>query len=186
MTGRKIELAAMCRLEIRRTATLIRMRINDRHKEIADVIDGEFWSMLPRINGKSTSESDLPLLRELVLAELWPMTEDAPPPPKVASEPPFLQNEIGRRIDDDTWQRSGREQELLIEFAWHIEDAVNGACVKEEFLDKYVDGEIDGWRTTAVVPVSDSDRKFLHGYLRELIDEEYARVKGKPPAERNK
>ena len=77
---------------------------------------------------------------------------------------------LGKRIDEDTWQRRGREQELLIEFGGVIEDVVNGACAKEEFIDDYIDSEIDGWRTTAVVPVSDRDREFLHGYLRELID----------------
>lgn len=70
MPDRKTELAAMCRLEIRRTATLIRMSLNDSERELGDVIDAEFWSMLPRIRDKATSESDLPLLRELVLAEL--------------------------------------------------------------------------------------------------------------------
>ncbi|MNW21342.1 hypothetical protein D3C71_2222050 [compost metagenome] len=56
---------------------------------------------------------------------------------------------------------------------------MNGAVVKEEYLDDYIFTEIDGWRTTAVVPVSDRDRKFLHGYLRELISAEYDRVKRK-------
>lgn len=74
----------------------------------------------------------------------------------------------------------------MIEFSGAIEDVVNGACVKEEFLDDYIDSEIDGWRTTAVVPVSDRDREFLHEYLRELIDAECERVKAKQSAERNK
>ena len=77
---------------------------------------------------------------------------------------------LGKRIDEDTWKRRGREQELLIEFGAAIEDVVNGAVVKDEYLDDYIDGELDGWRTTAVVPVSDRDREFLHRYLRELID----------------
>lgn len=67
---RKSELAATCRLEIRRTATLIRMGINDGDKEAADVIDAEFWSMLARIREKQVTEADLPMLRELVLDEL--------------------------------------------------------------------------------------------------------------------
>lgn len=77
---------------------------------------------------------------------------------------------LGKRIDEDTWSRTGRQQELLIEFGAAIEDVVNGAVVKDEFLDDYIDRELDGWRTTAVVLVSDRDREFLHGYLRELID----------------
>ncbi len=86
---------------------------------------------------------------------------------------------LGKQIDDDTWQRKGREQELLIEFAAAIEDAVAGSVVKEEYLDDYIAKKLDGWRTTAVVPLSEKDRSFLHGYLRALIAEEYDRVKGK-------
>lgn len=77
---------------------------------------------------------------------------------------------LGKRIDEDTWKRRGREQELLIEFGGVIEDVVNGAVGKAECLDDYIEKELDGWRTTAVVPVSERDREFLHGYLRELID----------------
>ena len=76
---------------------------------------------------------------------------------------------LGKRIDDDIWKRRCREQELLIEFSGVIEDVVNGAGVKAECLDDYIEKELDGWRTTAVVPVSERDREFLHGYLRELI-----------------
>ena len=91
----------------------------------------------------------------------------------------------GKRIDEDTWQRRGREQELLIEFGGRIEEAVNGAVAEAECLDDCIAKELDGWRTTAVVPVSERDREFLHGYLRELIDAEYERVKSQA-AERNK
>lgn len=80
------------------------------------------------------------------------------------------ETDLRKRIDDDTWSHDSRQQELLIEFGAAIEDVVNGAVVKEEFLDGYIAKEIDGWRTTAVVPVSERDREFLHGYLRELID----------------
>lgn len=92
---------------------------------------------------------------------------------------------LGKRIDEDTWSRSGREQELLIEFGGRIEEVVVGSVDKAEYLDDYIAKELDGWRTTAVVPVPDRDREFLHGYLRELIDTEYERVKAKA-AERNK
>lgn len=84
---------------------------------------------------------------------------------------------LGIRIDDDTWSREGREQELLVEFGWHLQDAVSGAAVKEEFLDGYVLNEVTGWREYAAQPLTESDEEFLVGYLRGLIDEEYARVK---------
>ncbi|MFT4163367.1 hypothetical protein [Shinella sp.] len=98
---------------------------------------------------------------------------------------PIRATDIGRRIDDDTWSRSGREQELLIEFGFHILDTVQGACVKEEYLDRYVLDEIAGWRELAVRPLSESDEVFLQGYVRELIDEEYERIRQKQDAERN-
>lgn len=84
-------------------------------------------------------------------------------------------SDIGKRIDEDTWQRSGREQELLIEFGHALEDSAKGSCVKVEYLDKYVRDEVAGWR--GVQPLSDADREFLRGYLRALIDWEYARVR---------
>jgi len=90
---------------------------------------------------------------------------------------PLRSTPIGKRIDEDTWVRSGREQELLVEFGWHIQDAVNGAAVKEEYLDNYVLGEVTGWREYAAQPLTESDEEFLVGYLRGLIDEEYAHIK---------
>lgn len=97
---------------------------------------------------------------------------------------PLRVTDLEKKIDDDTWQRRGREQELLIEFTRAIEDVVNGAIVKEEFIDDYIAKKLDGWRTTAVVPLPERDRKFLHAYVRELIDAEYERVKAQA-AERN-
>ncbi|WP_313197156.1 hypothetical protein [Rhizobium sp.] len=79
----------------------------------------------------------------------------------------------------DTSSKSGRERELLIAFGDRVQDVVAGAVVKEEYLDDYISAEIDGWRTTAVVLVSEKDRDFLHGYLREQILAEYDRVKRK-------
>lgn len=99
---------------------------------------------------------------------------------------PIRATDIGRRVDDDTWSKSGREQELLIEFGFQIIDTVQGACVKHEYLDGYVRDEVAGWREFAVQPLSVSDEQFLHGYLRGLIDEEYERVRLKQEAERNK
>lgn len=84
-------------------------------------------------------------------------------------------SEIGKRIDADTWRRHGRQQDLLIEFGYAIEEAAKGSAVKVEHLDEYVWNEIGQWK--GVQPLSDSDREFLHGYLRALIDWEYARVR---------
>lgn len=98
---------------------------------------------------------------------------------------PIRATDVGRRVDDDTWSRTGREQELLVEFGWHIVDTVQGACVKVEYLDKYIDDEIDAWREFAVQPLTEPDEEFLRGYLRELIDEEYERVWKKQAAERD-
>ncbi|MEZ0003252.1 hypothetical protein [Sinorhizobium fredii] len=100
------------------------------------------------------------------------------------STDPIRSTPLGRRIDDDTWQRVGREQELLVEFGWHLEDATKGAAVKEEYLDGYVRNEVAAWREFAVQPLTESDELFLRGYLRALIDEEYERVRAKQAAER--
>ncbi|KQV79992.1 hypothetical protein [Rhizobium sp. Root1220] len=99
---------------------------------------------------------------------------------------PFVETELGKRIDADFLQFTGREQELLLEFGWHIQDATQGACVKEEYLDKYVRDEVAQWREFSAQPLSVSDEKFLHGYLRGLIDEEYERIRLKQEAERDK
>ncbi|MDX0165806.1 hypothetical protein GOC43_28915 [Sinorhizobium meliloti] len=90
---------------------------------------------------------------------------------------PLRSTALGRRIDDDTWSREGREQELLVEFGGHLQDAVNGAAVKVEYLDGYVHDEVAGWREFAVQPLTPADEEFLQGYLRALIEEEYERIK---------
>jgi len=92
--------------------------------------------------------------------------------------------DIGRRLDDDTWSKSGREQELLLEFGWHVVDTAQGACVKVEYFDGYVRDEVAAWREFAVQPLTQSDEAFLRGYVRELIDEEYERVRLKQEADR--
>jgi hypothetical protein len=98
---------------------------------------------------------------------------------------PLRETPIGQRIDDDTWSKSGREQELLIEFGWHLQDATNGAAVKVEFLDDYLHNEVAGWREFAVQPLTETDEEFLRGYLRGLIDAEYERFRRKQVAVRN-
>ncbi|MGO7273893.1 hypothetical protein ACCT18_01145 [Rhizobium ruizarguesonis] len=97
---------------------------------------------------------------------------------------PLRSTPLGIRIDDDTWSREGREQELLVEFGWHIQDAVNGAAVKIEYLDGYVRDEVVGWREYAVQPLTESDEEFLRGYLHGLILAEYERIRIKQEAER--
>lgn len=101
------------------------------------------------------------------------------------SNDPLRSTPLGMRIDDDTWSRAGREQELLQEFGWHLQDATHGAAVKEEYLDGYVRDEVDGWREYAVQPLTESDEDFLRQYLRGLILEEYERIRIKQAAERN-
>jgi hypothetical protein len=101
------------------------------------------------------------------------------------SNDPLRSTPLGMRIDDDTWSRAGREQELLLEFGWHLQDATHGAAVKEEYLDGYVRDEVDGWREYAVQPLTESDEDFLRQYLRGLILEEYERIRIKQAAERN-
>lgn len=93
----------------------------------------------------------------------------------------FKLSDIGKRIDEDTWKRSGREQELLIEFGYALEDSAKGACVKVEYLNEYIWNEIGGWK--GVQPLSDEDREFLQGYLRGLIDFEYERIRRKQERE---
>ncbi|RVG70867.1 hypothetical protein [Sinorhizobium meliloti] len=93
------------------------------------------------------------------------------------STDPIRSTPLGRRVDDDTWSKSGREREMLIEFGFQIIDAVNGACVKVEYLDGYVHDEVAGWREFAVQPLTPADEEFLQGYLRALIEEEYERIK---------
>ncbi|MBY5775931.1 hypothetical protein HFN59_02180 [Rhizobium leguminosarum] len=99
------------------------------------------------------------------------------PRPKEHVTDPLRATAIGKRIDDDTWSREGREQELLVEFGWHLQDAVNGAAVKVEYLDGYVHDEVAGWREFAVQPLTPADEEFLQGYLRAFIEEEYERIK---------
>ncbi|TCA07750.1 hypothetical protein E0H68_29195 [Rhizobium leguminosarum bv. viciae] len=98
---------------------------------------------------------------------------------------PIRATDIGSRVDNDTWSKSGREQELLIEFGWHIVDSTQGACVKPEYLDGYVREEVAAWQEFAAQPLSEHDEEYLRGYLRELIDEEYERVRLKQEAEGN-
>lgn len=91
---------------------------------------------------------------------------------------------IFRQIERDIESNHGRKAELIIRFVGQIETAVVAAMsVAGDDVDFWLRTEVDRWQ--CVQPVSDDDREFLHGYLRELIDTEYERVKAKA-AERNK
>ncbi|GMB82735.1 hypothetical protein NN6n1_35180 [Shinella zoogloeoides] len=75
---RKNELAAMCRLEIRRTVTLAQMSLADHGYHLAmSVFDAEFQSMLDRLDDAPFDEADIPLLMEILIEELWPQLREA-------------------------------------------------------------------------------------------------------------
>ncbi|MBB3520954.1 hypothetical protein [Rhizobium sp. BK456] len=88
---------------------------------------------------------------------------------------------IARRIEADLETRTGREHELLFEFCGALEHSAVGSVVKPEFLDNYVREEVDGW--SSVQPLSDDDKQFLRGYLRELVDAECERIRVRQAAE---
>jgi hypothetical protein len=51
------------------------MTVNDGVLGFDEAVDMEFWDMLTRLQDKSLSESDLPLLRELVVTEMSRKTD---------------------------------------------------------------------------------------------------------------
>jgi hypothetical protein len=70
---RKAELAAMCALEIRRTSALTKSKLADWGYHFAQpVLDDEMEAMRDRLSGKPVTDADLPILRELVMDDLWP------------------------------------------------------------------------------------------------------------------
>lgn len=78
MTDRKEELAAMCRLEIRRTVTLALMSMSDYAYHLSEsILDAEIDAMCERLTDKSVRSGDVPLLRELVIEDLWPRLREA-------------------------------------------------------------------------------------------------------------
>ncbi len=156
-------------------AGLTELSEEDRDYLVSESISAAWrdWSATPGYDPSSAA-----LLRNLEPPIQRPKDhEEYAPDPQRATA-------LGQRIDDDIWSHSGREQELLIEFGYYIQDAVKGACVREQFLDKYIGDEMEHWGTYARVPLSNSAKEFLHGYVRGLIDEEYARIKAKQEAER--
>jgi hypothetical protein len=158
---------------------------NDDADYVRDVLDKGRALIAEAEHRKRQSCDEYPPEAAEVLKDLIPAR---PRPTQHVMEEridPIRATDVGRRVDDDTWSRTDREQELLVEFGWHIVDTVQGACVKVEYLDKYIGDEIDAWREFAVQPLTESDEEFLHGYVRALIDHEYERIRVKQEAERS-
>jgi len=82
---------------------------------------------------------------------------------------------ITRQIEADMKTTTGREHELLFAFCGALEVSVTRAAVRPEDVESYVREEVDSW--ASVQPLSDADKEYLHGYLRDLIGAEYERVK---------
>lgn len=77
MADRKVELAELCRIEIRRTSAISKSRLADYGYHLAEsVVDAEIKVMMGRLADKSVRPDDVALLRELVIADLWPRLRD--------------------------------------------------------------------------------------------------------------
>ncbi|RVL94711.1 hypothetical protein [Sinorhizobium meliloti] len=73
MTDRKAELAQICLVEIRKTSVISKSRLADYGYHLAEsVVDTEIEVMMERLADKSVRPGDVALLRELVIADLWP------------------------------------------------------------------------------------------------------------------
>lgn len=78
MTDRKAELAKMCRVEIRKASAISKSRLADYGYHLAEsVIDVEIAAMLGRLTDKSVRSDDIAILRELVIADLWPRLRES-------------------------------------------------------------------------------------------------------------
>lgn len=78
MTDRKAELARLCRLEIRKTSALSKSRMSEYGYHLVEaVVDAEVEVMMERLTDKSVQSDDVPILRELVIADLWPRLKAA-------------------------------------------------------------------------------------------------------------
>lgn len=88
------------------------------------------------------------------------------------SNSPIRMSALGRRIDDDTWSRADREQELLIEYGYHILDVVRAArSVVDEQRSVWISGDIERWDEYSAAPLSDTDRAWLLDYVLTLAAE---------------
>ncbi len=71
--NRKAELAQMCALEIRRASAITKSKLADWGYRFAEpVLDEEMTAMPERLSGKPVTETDILILRDLVLDDLWP------------------------------------------------------------------------------------------------------------------
>ncbi|MDX0532940.1 hypothetical protein GOL26_28905 [Sinorhizobium medicae] len=78
MTDRKAELAQMCRVEIRKTSAISKSRLSEWAYHLAEpVIETEIEAMRVRLSDKSLRHGDVGILRELVIADLWPRLRES-------------------------------------------------------------------------------------------------------------
>lgn len=100
----------------------------------------------------------------------WSDDVDCDPPPSALTE----------KIAADIKQLSGRERELLNRFLLEIEEAVHGCAARGADIDTYVSAAIEQWVSSDLDPaaVTDDDKAWLHGYVREAIEEEHERIRG--------
>jgi hypothetical protein len=63
----------MCALEIRRTSAITKSKLADWGYHFAEpVLDHEMETMRERLSGKPVTDADFPILRDLVIDDLWP------------------------------------------------------------------------------------------------------------------
>ncbi len=78
MTDRKEELAKMCRVEIRKTSAISKSLLADYGYHLVEsIVDAEIEAMLERLTDKPVQSDDVPMLRDLVIADLWPRLREA-------------------------------------------------------------------------------------------------------------
>jgi len=70
---RKAELAELCRLEIRKTSAISKSKMSEYGYHLVEsIVDAEIEAMRGRLTDKSVRSDDITMLRELVIADLWP------------------------------------------------------------------------------------------------------------------
>lgn len=69
---RKAELAQMCAVQIRQATVIMKSLMSDYgYHFVESIFDAEVAAMMARLDGKPVTESDMPVLQELVMADLW-------------------------------------------------------------------------------------------------------------------
>lgn len=75
---RKAELAQMCAVQIRQASAISKSRLADYgYHLVENVVDAEIGEMMNRLTDKSVRSGDIGLLRDLVIADLWPRLQKA-------------------------------------------------------------------------------------------------------------